>query len=87
MTEKDPLAAPAHAPVVNAMASAIAPTWQPRRHGARAHPKAFATCIRLLPHAMVVDQYVMVKTRASVPEQEPSAQVPPWPETIEPVIE
>jgi len=36
---------------------------------------------------MVVDQYVMVKTRALVPAQEPRAHVPPWPETIEPVIE
>jgi hypothetical protein len=33
---------------------------------------------------MVVDQYVMVKVRPSVPEQEPSAHVPPWPAAIVP---
>jgi hypothetical protein len=36
---------------------------------------------------MVGDQYVTVKTRASVPEQEPSAHVPPWPEAMEPFTE
>src|SRR6185312_11736305 len=45
VTAKDPLADPAHAPVVSAMASATAPAWHPRRHGAHAHPTAFATCI------------------------------------------
>ncbi len=34
---------------------------------------------------MVADQYVTVKTRASVPLQVPVAHVPAWPETIEPV--
>jgi hypothetical protein len=87
VTAKDALDCAPHADPASIAASAIAPAAHPLRHGAPMRPTVFADCIRNLPHAMVGDQYVTVKTRASVPEQEPSAQVPPWPEAIVPLIE
>jgi len=85
VTAKGALDCAPHADPASIAASAIVPTAHPLRHGARLRPAAFAGCIQNLPHAMVGDQYVTVKTRAEVPEQEPSAQVPPWPEAMEPL--